>query len=271
MEVPVEFVSHDQTKTEIQMLGYSYSHLDKNGRLSEKRTCFLTILYASPDFIDNRRLRQDRRLYFSYFRIKLNTPLIDPRSLLYKKIWLEEELVHVGNTSFIINSLLKSPDRRNTLAIAKSLSVIVDKETHKKRQLPSWFKEKFGHIKQEPVKFEIPEVPRHWNCKVKISHNDIDLNKHANFSAYISYCQDAVYKHQVQQSNLSWFNRLGVEEVEQSYLGEAMEGEELSLYVQQTSSPGAVFLVSVEKDGVIIVKTRLVYTSALSPGLTSQL
>lgn len=197
--------------------------------------------------------------------------MIDPRTLLYKEIWVEKELVHVGNTSFVSRSLVKSPNRQSTLAIAKFLSVHVDRTTRKKKQLPSWFREKFGHVKQETQKFEIPDVQRDWNCKVKVAHSDIDINKHANFSAYIGYCQDAVYKHQKQQSNLSSFNRLGLEEIELSYLGESVEGEELSLYVQQTSGPAVVFLVSVEKEGAVIIRTRLIYTSALSPSLSSKL
>ena len=176
-------------------------------------------------------------LFFTVSTTMTYQPEIYNLDLEKRPITLNNELVHVGRTSFKYNTDVTFPGYVKPLVHTKTGFVFCDKDSRKPKPPDAWWQEKFLPLLRDnetPLRLPKPEIPSEGDIienQIRILPSDIDPYMHMNWSCYIKYCMDMYTIHHV---NLHGYTKHGdpfpnVKSVQVNYRGEVSLGDVIDM------------------------------------------
>ena len=112
-------------------------------------------------------------------------------------LYVNASLDHVGRSSKRLSYRLYHPDVETEYVTCHVDDVLVSNISRKPVGYPDWWVEKFAHLcKGEKSIFELPrtQLSKTYNTSYQVTSTDIDTYKHANWSSYVKFCFESVYK-----------------------------------------------------------------------------
>ena len=180
-------------------------------------------------------------------------------------LYVKASLDHVGRSSKRLSYRLYHQDATEEYATCTVDDVLVSSKNRKPVAYPDWWMEKFGHMckGKATTKFEIPKtLISEPNCtKYQVNLTDIDTYRHSNWSSYIKFCFESVYKH-VLDNNYSNINQShidgGVKSINMIYKSESNLYDTLSVLTQEDSDfSNRVYGNILKEDGTVCFQVMM--------------
>ena len=179
-------------------------------------------------------------------------------------LYVKASLDHVGKSSKRLSYHLYHQDAAEEYATCTVDDVLVSSKDRKPVAYPDWWMKKFGRMCKEKAtpNFEIPTTLSETNCtKYQVNLTDIDTYKHTNWSAYIKFCFESVYKH-VLDDNYSNINQNhidgGVKSVNMIYKSESNLYDTLSVLTQEDKNfADRVYGNIIKEDGTLCFQVMM--------------
>ena len=181
------------------------------------------------------RLRQSGMTWI--VAVSLSFPPNDQRQDFSQKLTMDINLGHMGQKSFGTQHILYSPNGCTELLQGYLWWVYVSKETRKSATLPRWWQERFcGEVTSNTAPYPAPSItdipPDAYQIKRLITNKDIDHFGHANNQVYVQHCIDCIAE-AVQCGYYTVPILSFMKHIQVLYLGESMEGDELTVTTWQ--------------------------------------
>ena len=114
-------------------------------------------------------------------------------------LYVDVEVTHYGKSSSRKVYTLLHENSSSPYAVCQIDDVLVDGKSRKPMPFPSWWQEKFSYINCAP-KEPLDRWPSSVNLVMIVKedylvlYEDIDTNVHTNYSTYVKFCYDSIYK-----------------------------------------------------------------------------
>lgn len=209
-------------------------------------------------FRDFEKLTSDRLTFLVTSEVCFTKALYDP-DIPKSSLLTTVRGGYIGNTSFNSHSFMKTES--NELLISNVNQVVsIDMETRRPKPLPDWWKVKYAESAKKFESYKLERFPRRENTSVyhvKVAWSDTDMNNHATWSAYVRYAKDAAH-HAVRTGSLPDFEEnlgKGISKIQSHYLGECLEGDELTVYIWEDSRESYQLKCHIDKNEECIFQT----------------
>lgn len=107
---------------------------------------------------------------------------------------IESKVVYFKRSSRLIEKRLSHAGTNTVYAVQRHVDVNVDLDTRKPSPYPDWWRNLYNFPTEgEPQKLSFPEKMNQlsYTTQHKVQFSDTDENGHANFAAYIRFCNDS--------------------------------------------------------------------------------
>ena len=209
-------------------------------------------------FRDFEKLTSDRLTFLVTSEVCFTKALYDP-DIPKGSLLTTVKGGYIGNTSFNSHSLMKTES--DELLVSNINQVVsIDMETRRPKPLPDWWKRKYEESAKRFQPYKLEKFPRAESTSiyhVKVAWSDTDMNNHATWSAYVRYAKDAAH-HAFRTGSLSKFEENlenGISKIQSHYLGECLEGDELTVYIWEDVQENYHIRCHIDKDKECIFQT----------------
>lgn len=173
-------------------------------------------------------------------------------------------LGYVGTSS--LNTVAVLSESKSGIELARNVNqvVVIDKATRRPTPIPDWWRHKYESFVVENERLIVPslDIPTEntFRYDLKVSWNDIDGYRHANFVSYVRYCFDAAME-AVDKKFYSCFHddilKYRVKDIESAYKGECQAGDCLTVVTWQNAQNPFKLHFSLEKVGKVIFQSSV--------------
>lgn len=174
-------------------------------------------------------------------------------------LYVNATLDHVGRSSKRLSYRLHHPGTESAYATCIVDDVLVSSSNRKPIAYPDWWMKKYAHLceNEKSSNFELPttQMSKPLCSSYKVNLTDIDTYKHTNWSAYVKFCFESIYKHVLDNSysniNQSHVDN-GVKSVSMVYKSESNLYDTLNVLTRENKQhPNGVYGDIVKEDGTI--------------------
>ena len=215
--------------------------------------------------IDSHNLLIDHFYFIASTRMCINQNLYDLNMPKYPLI-ATKSLEFVGKSSFLLKTSIKHPDVDKSYADCYVQTVLVDPKTRKPSPLPDWWREKYvKHVQNNPqLKLEPLLEPNEntFSFPVMVNSRDVDSYKHANWSSYIRFCDDACAMH----THLGNYKKVdndrincGLREFQISFKKESLLGDQLHVKSWEDLEKSGCVNFKVKNGSDVLAEVKMEY------------
>lgn len=158
---------------------------------------------SGDSIVDTHLLMKDHLLFIVGIKLDVQRNLYDAEVPKYP-LEVDVSVSHVGNSSSRRHyRLFQSGMRNQELLNCVIDDVIVSKSTRKAAMFPSWWLEKYDHLRLPKERLVLPEPATRDNIfsdEFLVDFEHTDHNKHTTTAAYIRFCFNAAFRH-IQKSD----------------------------------------------------------------------
>lgn len=227
---------------------------------------------ADHTFLSVDRLYAHHNLFQGSAKLEISKAMYDI-SLPKTPVTLEKELVYVGHSSMNVKTDVIQSSVGVKLASCEVQSVLVNKETRKPVPFPEWWMEMYGSFSspQKQLKVLVEKEPRAGTASqssspvnnrvlsgnepitngvsrvdMVVCAGDTDVYGHANWSAFLKYCIEAISVVACQCKSDYMLRRV-VKSAKLSYCSEGSMGQKIQVHFwRSASTPDCVHFQVIE-------------------------
>ena len=113
-------------------------------------------------------------------------------------LYVNAALENVGKSSKLMSYTLKHPGVETEYVTCSINDVLVSNTSRKPVAYPDWWMQKFAHLcsnKKHILEFPRDQLADTYTTSYQVNLTDIDTYKHTNWTSYVKFCYESVYKH----------------------------------------------------------------------------